>query len=204
MDHAIVSGTEVANSLITLFGEVTIARTGYSSRGHRSLHPLDAELQLPARIYSYEIQRRLVKAAVQGPFDEAVGMLADLNGIEVPKRSAEQIVLDASVDFERFYEQRRGVVCPAEGAILVGAIDSKGIPMVKPQRAEKTVRLGKGKKRQKKRMSTVAAVYCLIPEPPAPPRTSSTACSRPPRSPPVNIVNHDGAVRHRSACGRAW
>ncbi|MQA91866.1 MAG: ISKra4 family transposase [Gemmatimonas sp.] len=155
-------------SLITLFGEVSIARMGYSCRGHRSLHPLDAELQLPARIYSYEVQRRVVKAAVQGPFDEAIGLLADLNGIAVPKRSAEQIVLDASVDFENFYAQRRGSVCEVEAAILVGAIDCKGIPMVKATQAEKTVRLGKGKKRQKKRMSTVAAVFCQTPEPRTP------------------------------------
>lgn len=155
-------------SLITLFGEISIARTGYRSRDHRSLHPTDAELQLPARIYSYEIQRRLVKAAVQGPFDEATGMLADLNGIEVPKRSAELIVLDASVDFESFYAERRGAPCIPEEAILVGAIDCKGIPMVKAQRAEKTVRLGKGEKRQKKRMSTVAAVFCQMPEPRTP------------------------------------
>jgi hypothetical protein len=151
-------------SLITLFGEISIARTGYGRRGHRSFHPLDAELQLPARIYSYEVQRRVVKAAVQGPFDEAIGLLADMNGIELPKRSAEQIVLDACVDFESFYAQRRGSVCAVEGAILVGAIDCKGIPMVKATRAEKAVRLGKGKKRQKKRMSTVAAVFCQIPE----------------------------------------
>ena len=154
--------------LITLFGEVSIARTGFRSRNHRSLHPLDAELQLPGRIYSYEIQRRLVRAAVQGPFDEAVGVLADLNGVEVPKRSAELIVLDASVDFESFYAERRGAPCIPEEAILVGAIDCKGIPMVKPQRVEKTVRQGKGKKRQKKRMSTVAAVFCQIPEPRTP------------------------------------
>lgn len=147
-----------------LFGEVSIARTGYSSRSHKSLHPLDVQLQPPARIYSYEIQRRLVRAAVQGPFDEAIGVLADMNGIEVPKRSAEQIVLDASVDFESFYAQRREMACTVEETILVGAIDCKGIPMVKATRAEKTVRLGKGKKRQKKRMSTVAAVFRQIPQ----------------------------------------
>jgi len=155
-------------SLITLFGEVSIARMGYRSRGHRSFHPLDAELQLPARIYSYEVQRRVVKAAVQGPFDEAIELLADMNGIEVPKRSAEQIVLDASVAFESFYDQRRGSVCDVEEAIVGGAIDCKGIPMVKATPAEKTVRLGKGKKRQKKRMSTVAAVFCQTPEPRTP------------------------------------
>src|SRR2546430_8194824 len=47
--------------LITVFGPVSIRRMEYSSRGQHSLYPLDAVLGLPARSYSYEIQRRLVK-----------------------------------------------------------------------------------------------------------------------------------------------
>jgi len=154
--------------LISIFGEVSITRMGYGRPGHPWLHPLDAELQLPARVYSYEVQRRLVKAAVQGPFDEAIGLLADLNGIELPKRSAEQIVLDAGVDFEAFYEQRHGCNGAGEGMILVAAIDCKGIPMVKVELADKIVRLRKGQKRQKKRMATVAAVFFQTPQPRTP------------------------------------
>src|SRR5437899_8481685 len=78
----------------------------YSSRGQHSLYPLDAVLGLPARSYSYEIQRRLVKAAVKGPFDEAIEELADALGVNLSKRTAEQIVADASVDFESFYRER--------------------------------------------------------------------------------------------------
>src|SRR2546429_6447627 len=61
----------------------------YSSRGQHSLYPLDAVLGLPARSYSYEIQRRLVKAAVKGPFDEAIEELADALGVNLSKRSEE-------------------------------------------------------------------------------------------------------------------
>jgi hypothetical protein len=155
-------------TLITVFGEVSITRTGYGKAGQPWLHPFDAELQLPARIYSYEVQRRVVKAAVQGPFDEAIALLADFNGIEVPKRSAEQIVLEASADFEAFYEQRGGAGSEVEDALLVAAIDCKGIPMVKAERAEAAVRLRKGQKRQKKRMSTVATVFLHPPRPRTP------------------------------------
>jgi hypothetical protein len=154
--------------LITVFGEVSVTRMGYGLPGRRWIHPFDAELQLPERVYSYEVQRRLVKAAVQGPFDEAIGMLADLNGVLVPKRSAEQIVLDASVDFEAFYEERRTRECDGQGQLLVAAIDCKGIPMVKNEPAVETVRLRKGQKRQKKRMATVAAVFLQASEPRTP------------------------------------
>jgi len=151
-------------SLVTLFGTVTLTRTGYSTPGRASVHPLDAELQLPARMYSYEVQRRLVKGALQGPFDEALEILADTTGIVAPKRTAEQIVREACVDFERFYAERAQAVHPGAGSILVAAVDSKGIPMVKPGPAARFVRQGKGKKRQKKRMSTVAAVFSQQPE----------------------------------------
>src|SRR5271167_2175417 len=50
-------------SLKTIFGTVEIVRMGYSRAGAPSLYPLDQTLALPARSFSYELQRRLVKAA---------------------------------------------------------------------------------------------------------------------------------------------
>jgi hypothetical protein len=55
-------------SLKTVFGPVEIVRMGYSRTGGHSIYPLDQALALPARVFSYELQRRLVKAAIQGPF----------------------------------------------------------------------------------------------------------------------------------------
>src|SRR2546430_16847856 len=82
---------------------------------YTTLFRSDAVLGLPARSYSYEIQRRLVKAAVKGPFDEAIEELADALGVNLSKRTAEQIVADASVDFDSFYrrseERRVGQEC---------------------------------------------------------------------------------------------
>lgn len=127
----------------------------YSSPGQRNLYPLDAVLGLPARSYSYEIQRRLVKGAVKGPFDEATEEVADATGVSLPKRTAEQIVVGASVDFESFYTRRTLRLAPASGPLLVASVDGKGVPMVKPNPGGRKVRLGKGEKRNKKRMSTV-------------------------------------------------
>ncbi|MGB0092209.1 MAG: hypothetical protein WBP81_06710 [Solirubrobacteraceae bacterium] len=55
--------------LVTLFGELRITRMGYGAPGQEVIHPLDAELCLPTRLWSYEYQRRLVKAVVCGPFE---------------------------------------------------------------------------------------------------------------------------------------
>jgi hypothetical protein len=150
--------------LLTLFGEVSVSRVGYGAPGHDAIHPLDAELQLPARTYSYECQRRLVKAVICGPFDEAIAFVCEIIGVAVPKRSAEQIVRDAAVDFEAFYATRAASdPKPARGEIVVGAIDCKGIPMVKPQPAAKVARRAKGEKANKKKMATVAAVHSQAP-----------------------------------------
>ena len=152
-----------SRSLVTVFGAVSITRMEYSSPGQKSLYPLDAVLGLPARSYSYEIQRRLVKAAVKGPFDEAVEEVADALGVSLSKRTAEQIAADASVDFESFYRERSLRLAPARGPLLIASVDGKGVPMVKSAGGERKVRLARGEKRNKKRMATVGAVFTQKP-----------------------------------------
>jgi hypothetical protein len=134
---------------------------GYSRPGAPSIFPLDRALALPARSFSYELQRRLVKAAVQNPFLESVQTIAELTGVAVSKRSLEEILPDAAQDFDAFYRQRSAA--PATGSILVAAVDCKGIPMVKPGGAQLTHRLTKGQKANKKRMATVATVFTRAP-----------------------------------------
>src|SRR5450631_2000308 len=148
-------------SLTTVFGTVELVRMGYSRPGAPGIFPLDRALTLPARSFSYELQRRLVKAAVQNPFLDSVQTIADLTGVSVSKRSLEQILPDAAQDFDAFYRQRSPE--PATGSILVAAVDCKGIPMVKPPGAQPTSRLTKGQKANKKRMATVATVFTRAP-----------------------------------------
>jgi hypothetical protein len=134
---------------------------GYSRPGVPGIFPLDRALTLPARSFSYELQRRLVKAAVQNPFLDSVQTIADLTGVSVSKGSLEQILPDVAQDFDAFYRQRSPE--PATGSILVAAVDCKGIPMVKPPGAQPTSRLTKGQKANKKRMATVATVFTRAP-----------------------------------------
>jgi len=147
--------------LKTIFGPVEIVRMGYSRAGAHSLYPLDESLQLPARSFSYELQKRLVKAAVQGPFQESIDGIAQITGVAVPKRSLEDVLLDAAQDFDDFYRER--TLEPDPGSLLVAAVDGKGIPMIKREGAQRTVRLTKGQKANRKRMATVAAVFARAP-----------------------------------------
>src|SRR5215467_13311699 len=148
-------------SLTTVFGTVELVRMGYCRDGAPSIYPLDRALALPARSFSYELQRRLVKAAAQNPFLESVQTIAELTGVSISKRSLEEILPDAARDFDAFYRQRSAV--HATGSILVAAVDGKGIPMVKPGGARPAARLTKGQKANKKRMATVATVFTRAP-----------------------------------------
>jgi len=149
-------------SVKTVFGTVQVVRMGYSRTGASSIYPLDQTLVLPARSFSYELQRRLIKTAVQNPFHESVAATADLTGVAVCKRSLEEMLRDASRDFDAFYQQRSPET--ATGAILVAAVDGKGIPMVKPGSAPPpSVRRSKGQKANRKRMATVATVFTRAP-----------------------------------------
>ena len=107
-------------SLTTVFGTVEILRMGYSRPGAAGFFPLDQKLALPARSFSYELQRRLVKAAVQNPFLESVQTIAELTGVSVSKRSLEEILPDAAQDFDAFYRQRPPT--SATGSILVATV----------------------------------------------------------------------------------
>ena len=152
-------------SLLTIVGPVNFTRVGYGARGRPSIHPLDRELGLPARSYSYELCRRLCKGVVLGPFEEAIALIEDFCAVKIPKRSAQQIVLESAVDFDAFYRDRaRQNRRPERGEILVAAVDCKGIPMVKPEGANRVVRRSKGEKANKKKMATVAAVHSQTPQ----------------------------------------
>lgn len=145
-------------TLHTILGEVTIARTAYVAAGQASVHPLDEQLQLPQRSFSYPLQERLVRHAVQGPFDEAVANVERDTGVRLSKRSVEQVVQEAAVDFQAFYPQQPVTDPQQSGPLVVVGIDCKGVPMIKPEQTLRKPRRGKGDKKHKKRMATVATV----------------------------------------------
>ncbi len=162
-------------TLGSLFGPVTVRRTGYGGEGLSSLHPLDAELNLPSERYSHELRRRAAEEAAKGSFDEAVASLSKQSGTKIPKRQLEELVVRAAVDFDDFYHQRSLDVETAEGSLMILSFDGKGVVMHLQDLREATrkaaqsrqqkfsKRSSKGEKRHAKRMATVATVYTIAP-----------------------------------------
>jgi len=149
--------------LKTIFGPVRIRRLSYSRAGATSIHPLDEALQLPARSFSYQVQRRMVQAAVQGTFRETSQRIAEITGAPVPLRSLEEVIQEAAQDFDAFYAGRTPEPWTATGSLLVAAVDAKGIPMLKPAGTQRIIRPTKGQKANRKKMATVAAVFTRAP-----------------------------------------
>ena len=180
--------------LETIFGTVEVNRNGYGAVGEASLHPLDAQLNLPDERYSLEVRRRAALEASKNSFDETVETLNRYTGAEIGKRQVEELVRRAAQDFVAFYEQRHNQAAAAQtaedqtgedqtaaepsaaDALLVISSDGKGVVMhqqdLRPAtrtasertpRSKMGTRLSKGEKRNRKRMSTVAAVYSVAP-----------------------------------------
>lgn len=155
-------------TLKTVFGEINIDRMAYGCPGQRSIHPLDESLQLPERCFSYELQKRLIKAAIQGPFREATARILESAGLIIHNHSLEPLLIEAAVDFDGFYCQRAADPVSEAASLLVIAVDCKGIPLVKPEPIRPQLRLARplhaGKEKTgKKKMATVAAVFAKAP-----------------------------------------
>jgi len=162
--------------LETIFGTVPVERAGYYSKEKGpSLHPLDAELNLPEQRYSLELCRRVAEEAAKTSFDETLESIGKNTGAHVPKRQIEELVRSATQDFDAFYKMRQETERKADSEILVMSVDGKGVVMHTSDLREQTrkaararkhkmgARLSKGEKKNAKRMATVAAVYTIAP-----------------------------------------
>ena len=161
--------------LTTIFGEIRVKRFGYGAEGADSLHPLDAELNLPRERYSFELRRTAAVEVSKGAFDEAVASLGRHTGAKVGKRQVEELAGRAAEDFDAFYGQRAPPAGDRSASVLAITADGKGVVMLRKDLREATKkaaekgsrrlgkRLTKGEKRNRKRMATVAAVYTVEP-----------------------------------------
>jgi hypothetical protein len=161
--------------LVTLVGEVEVARTAYQARDVNGLHPMDSVLNLPSAAYSHGVERFVAEHAAIMSFDDVQNELTRHTGARVAKRQVEEMSVRAATDFEAFYAGRRETAEIEERTRdpLVMTFDGKGIVMVpeglRPatkKAASKAVRklatrLTAGEKRNRKRMAEVAAIYTV-------------------------------------------
>lgn len=160
-------------NIVSLFGEVTVTRLGYSQRNEASNFMLDKALNLPKDQYSSGLRERIVSEAIKVSFDESVSCIKKTTGGHVPKRQALTLVQDVAQDFTIFYEQNRFSSTEDTSDLLVMSFDGKGIVMrqedlraatkkaASEQEKKLQTRLSQGEKRNRKRMAQVATVYTV-------------------------------------------
>lgn len=174
--------------LHTTFGTVSVQRLAYAYPGEESLSPVDNVLQLPSRQHSYEVQRHLVRESVKGPYGEAVKTVEEFTGVRVSKRTCEDVVNDAAVDFKSFYKHRT-LPPPCETReILVGSVDCKGIPMKQAKPEHQIAGAPVERRSGVKKMATVAAAYTVAPRVRTPEEVTASLFNDPQKLRPVPTV----------------
>lgn len=159
----------VTSPYFSIFGEVSIERARYREESGDYYFPLDTQLNLPQKKYSYLLQKWIQAGAVETNYQKAVEMLNDIfdYGLfpSMPQRVGEAV----SQHVDDFYDQSAPPDEATEGSHLGISADGKGIRMLPNERGDinssqsSPVRLGKGEKRGTKKQSTVTTDFSFSP-----------------------------------------
>jgi hypothetical protein len=149
----------------SIFGKFKVARTCYRMPGEPGIFPLDAQVNLPERCYSYFLQEWMTLFEVEHPFQESAGLFEQLFDLEVAESVLMEVAKEAFEDYESFYAQRPMPPAESAGELLVVSFDGKGVPMLKEEAAKLKAKLGTGEKRQKKKEALVGVSYTVDPKP---------------------------------------
>jgi hypothetical protein len=120
----------------SIFGKFKVARTCYRVPEEPGIVPLDAQVHLPERCYSYFLQEWMTLFEVEHPCKESAGFFAQLFDLEVAESVLMEVAKEAPQDYQDFYAQRPLSPEDTAGALLVVSFDGKGVPMIKEDAAK--------------------------------------------------------------------
>jgi hypothetical protein len=161
---------------LSIVGEVPIQRVCYG-HGRVEVAPLDAQLHLPRRQYSYLLQQWLGAFVIDDAHAEAVQKLQTILGLSIAVKASEDLNREQASDVEPFQDSLPVPEPTQEGSLVVVTADCKGVPLVRSAlatteeaetpdataRPSPHHRRGKGEKANTKRMAAVGAVYTIEP-----------------------------------------
>ena len=145
----------------SIFGTLTIRRAYYYTPGSPGVFPLDGELNLPERGYSYLVQEFSSRLAVKMSYEDAQEILNSFFPVKMPIRSMESIVGDLCEEVDRFYEEKTAQEVRPDAVVTVATVDKKGIVIRKPNedQAGSQAPPKNPEKPGKKKMATVISTY---------------------------------------------
>jgi len=145
----------------SVFGAISIRRAYYHADGLPGVFPLDAELNLPERGYSYLLQELSSRLSVTMSYEDTQKIVTSLFPVKIPIRSLERIVGDVRNEVDRFYEEKAPPdLCP-EAVVTVATVDKKGVVIRKPLASDVDSEIAPidPDKPGKKKMATVISTY---------------------------------------------
>jgi hypothetical protein len=152
----------------SLFGKFAVARTCYRTPGEPGIFPLDAQVNLPERCYSYFLQEWMTLFEVEHPFKESASWFEQLFDLELAESVLMEVAKEAPEDYEGFYAQQPVAPEESAGELLVVSFDGKGVPMMKAEAVKLKAKLGPGEKRQRKKEALVGVCYTVDAKPRSP------------------------------------
>lgn len=160
----------VRSPYMSIFGEITLLRASYAHPEGGYVYPLDAQLNLPARQYSYLLQKWLQAGACETDFRQTVDRFNQIFDASFFPQVPQRLGLSLAAQVDPFYEQVDAPDAETEGSHLAISADGKGVPMVPSERpgdgaaADPKPRLGKGEKRGIKKEATVLVDFSFDPQ----------------------------------------
>lgn len=151
----------VGKNLRTIFGIVRVTRFVFYLGEGRTAVPMDDQLGLPNRSFSYPLQDIVLRGMANGPVDEALAEVREVTSASIHKRQALEIATEAVADFEEFYRERSRSAVDTTDPFLVVGLDCKGVPIrqQKEPGAPRRLHLKPGEKKQQKKMAVVASIH---------------------------------------------
>ena len=148
---------------VSLFGVVEDKRHHYWKKGQAGVHPLDAALSIPERIYSDCVQELLTAMEVWIPQDQTLDLLTSWFDLTIPKKSLQASAADQAGYVGDYYDQRPPPETAAHDTILVVTADGKGIPMIRKDSPPPSARRSKGKNKTATKEAIITAGYTIAP-----------------------------------------
>jgi hypothetical protein len=168
--------------LATSVGRVEVERIAYRAPRAPNVHVADAELDLPAHLYSRVLQHQIIHRAAATSLRCAAASVLDATGLSLGTRQIMQVCQRAAVDICDFYALAPEAVSSTD--LLVLSCDATGINMIDSGLREQvraaakseaasgprppSAQLADRTRTGRRRMATVTAVY------------DATACPRTP------------------------
>lgn len=123
---------ESPRKYLSIFGQVTIVRAYYLKDGAKGVFPLEAQLNIPKRMYSYLLQKWMTLWGVRTTYKGAVETIEEFLGLDLAHRPIQRVAQDLTGAVDEFNDSLEIPEASEEGPILIETLDGKGIPMCKP------------------------------------------------------------------------